>query len=70
LPMTILDEFERDHIVRVLEASNWVVGGRKGAAERLGMKRTSLVYKMRRLQISRPVIAQLVGGANGWLQEG
>jgi len=70
LPMTILDEFERDHFVRVLEASNWVVGGRKGAAERLGMKRTSLVYKMRRLQISRPVIAQLVGGANGWLQEG
>jgi formate hydrogenlyase transcriptional activator len=38
----------------VLEASDWVVGGRNGAAQRLGMKRTSLVYKMRKLKISRP----------------
>jgi formate hydrogenlyase transcriptional activator len=55
VPITGLDELERDHILRVLEASNWVVGGRNGAAERLGMKRTSLVYKMRKFQISRPV---------------
>jgi formate hydrogenlyase transcriptional activator len=55
LPITGLEEVERDHIVRALEASNWVVGGRNGAAERLGMKRTSLVYKMRKLRISRPV---------------
>ena len=55
MPMTGLDEVERDHILRALEASKWVVGGRKGAAERLGMKRTSLVYKMRRLRISRPI---------------
>lgn len=54
LPMTGLEEVERDHIVRVLEATNWVVGGRNGAAERLGMKRTSLVYKMRKLRILRP----------------
>jgi formate hydrogenlyase transcriptional activator len=53
-PMTGLQEVERDHIVRALEASNWVVGGRYGAAERLGMKRTSLVYRMRKLRISRP----------------
>ena len=53
-PMTGLEEVERDHIVRALEASNWVVGGRNGAAERLGMKRTSLVYRMRKLRISRP----------------
>jgi formate hydrogenlyase transcriptional activator len=52
--MTGLEEVERDHIVRVLEASNWVVGGENGAAKRLGMKRTSLIYKMRRLQIIRP----------------
>ena len=52
LPITGLEEVERDHIVRALEASNWVVGGRNGAAERLGMKRTSLVYKMRKLQIN------------------
>jgi len=54
LPVTGLEELERDHIVRVLEASNWVVGGRNGAAERLGMKRTSLLYKMRKFRISRP----------------
>ena len=52
--MTGLEEVERDHIIRALEASNWVVGGRNGAAERLGMKRTSLVYRMRKLRISRP----------------
>jgi formate hydrogenlyase transcriptional activator len=54
-PMTGLQEVERDHIVRALEASNWVVGGRNGAAKRLGMKRTSLVYRMQKLRISRPV---------------
>jgi formate hydrogenlyase transcriptional activator len=48
-----LAEVERDHIVRALEASNWVVGGRNGAAARLGMKRTSLVYRMQKLGISR-----------------
>jgi formate hydrogenlyase transcriptional activator len=56
--MTGLEEVERDHILRALEASNWVVGGRNGAAERLGMKRTSLVYKMRKLRIIRPVSSQ------------
>jgi formate hydrogenlyase transcriptional activator len=59
LPIAGLEEVERDHIVHALEASHWVVGGRNGAAERLGMKRTSLVYKMGRLGISRPVSAQL-----------
>jgi formate hydrogenlyase transcriptional activator len=54
LPMTCLHELERDHIVRVLEASNWVVGGCNGAAERLGMKRTSLLYRMRKFRIIRP----------------
>jgi formate hydrogenlyase transcriptional activator len=53
-PMTGLQEVERDHIVRALEASHWVVGGRNGAAERLGMKRTSLVYRMQKLRISKP----------------
>jgi formate hydrogenlyase transcriptional activator len=55
MPMTGLDEVKRDHILRALEASNWVVGGRNGAADRLGMKRTSLVYKMRKLRIHRAV---------------
>jgi formate hydrogenlyase transcriptional activator len=53
LPMTGLEEVERDHIVRALEASHWVVGGRNGAAARLGMKRTSLIYRMRKLGIHR-----------------
>jgi formate hydrogenlyase transcriptional activator len=48
-----LAEVERDHIVRALEASGWVVGGRNGAAARLGMKRTSLVYRMQKLGVSR-----------------
>lgn len=54
LPISGLAQVERDHILRVLEASHWVVGGRNGAAERLGMKRTSLVYRMRKLRIFRP----------------
>jgi formate hydrogenlyase transcriptional activator len=58
VPIMGLDELERDHILRVLEASNWVVGGRNGAAERLGMKRTSLVYKMQKFRINRPAIGQ------------
>jgi formate hydrogenlyase transcriptional activator len=48
-----LAQVERDHIVHALEACKWVVGGRNGAAARLGMKRTSLVYRMQKLGISR-----------------
>ena len=55
LPMAGLEEIQRDHIVRALEASHWIVGGRNGAAERLGMKRTTLLYKMRKFRILRPV---------------
>jgi formate hydrogenlyase transcriptional activator len=53
-PIRGLAQVERDHILRVLEASDWVVGGRNGAAERLGMKRTTLISKMQRLRIRRP----------------
>ena len=56
--ITGLHELERDHILRVLEASDWIVGGRHGAATRLGMKRTSLLYRMRKFRITRPVSAQ------------
>lgn len=49
-----LAEVERDHILRALEATNWVIGGQSGAAARLGMKRTSLVYRMKKLLIRRP----------------
>ncbi len=54
VPMNGLAEVERDHILRALEASNWVIGGQNGAAARLGMKRTSLAYRMKKLRIRRP----------------
>jgi formate hydrogenlyase transcriptional activator len=50
----VLKQAEREQIVRALRESNWVVGGAHGAATRLGLKRTSLAYKMQRLGISRP----------------
>ena len=52
-PVTLKDA-ERDHILRALEQSAWVIGGERGAAARLGLKRTSLVSTMRRLGIVRP----------------
>ncbi len=52
-PVT-LEEAERDHILRALEQTGWVIGGAGGAAARLGLKRTSLVSTMRRLGIVRP----------------
>ena len=54
-PLTGLEEVEREHILRALSVSNWVVSG---AAGRLSMKRTTLVYKMQKLGISRPTSAQ------------
>jgi formate hydrogenlyase transcriptional activator len=42
---------ERDHILRALEATNWVLAGPRGAAARLGMKRTTLQSKMRKLGV-------------------
>ena len=54
IPIMGLKEVERDHIVRALDASKWVVGGRNGAAQILGMKRTSLLFRMRKLGICRP----------------
>jgi formate hydrogenlyase transcriptional activator len=68
VPINGLEEVERDHILRALEASNWVIGGQSGAAARLGMKRTSLVYRMKKLHIRRPAVvprARGVGGAAG-----
>jgi len=51
-PVT-LEEAERDHIRRVLDQANWVIGGPNGAAARLGMKRTTLQSKMKKLGIAR-----------------
>jgi len=54
IPPTTLESAEREHIVRVLREADWVIGGPGGAAERLGLKRTTLQSKMRKLGISRP----------------
>jgi formate hydrogenlyase transcriptional activator len=43
-----LNEVERDYILRVLDESNWIVGGPGGAARRLGLPRTTLISKMKR----------------------
>jgi formate hydrogenlyase transcriptional activator len=48
-----LADAEREHILHALEESNWVVGGKAGAAARLGLKRTTLADKMRRSGLSR-----------------
>jgi formate hydrogenlyase transcriptional activator len=47
---------DRDQIIEALTASKWVLGGPGGAAERLGLKRTTLLYRMRKLGITRPGI--------------
>jgi formate hydrogenlyase transcriptional activator len=49
-----LKDVERDHILRALTISNWVVGGPNGAAARLGLNRTTLNHRMRKLGITRP----------------
>jgi formate hydrogenlyase transcriptional activator len=51
-PVT-LAEAEHDHILNALRESNWVVGGAAGAAARLGVKRTTLISKMRKRGLSR-----------------
>jgi formate hydrogenlyase transcriptional activator len=48
-----LKGLEREHIIQALAATNWVLGGPKGAAARLGLARTSLIAKMRKLGITR-----------------
>ena len=49
-----LESVERDHILRVLGESSWVIGGPTGAAVRLGLNRTTLNNRMRKLGIIRP----------------
>src|SRR5579862_7289337 len=48
-----LEEAERDHILKTLERTRWVVAGPNGAAARLGMKRSTLYFRMQKLGISR-----------------
>ena len=49
-----LKEIEKRHILAVLEQTNWVFAGPNGAAARLGIKRSTLQFRMQKLGISRP----------------
>jgi len=49
-----LEHAEREHIIRALREAEWIVGGPKGAAMRLGMKRTTLQSRIKKLGIARP----------------
>jgi len=51
--MATLEVAEREHILHALRETNWVLGGPHGAATRLGMKRTTLQSRMRKLGIAR-----------------
>jgi formate hydrogenlyase transcriptional activator len=55
IPITTLEEAERQHILRALRQTEWRIAGPKGAAAILGMKRTTLQARMRKLGIRRPV---------------
>ncbi len=65
VPLSGLAEVERDHILHALEVSKWVISG---AAARLGMKRTSLAYRMKKLGIRRSADVpekRSIAGASG-----
>jgi len=49
-----LEEVERAHIITVLEECGWRVRGKGGAAERLGLKRSTLQSRMKKLGVRRP----------------
>jgi DNA-binding NtrC family response regulator len=49
-----LDEVQRVHILEVLQSCDWKIYGKDGAAERLGLKRTTLQSRMKKLGIERP----------------
>jgi formate hydrogenlyase transcriptional activator len=46
-----LADADREHILETLNQTNWLIGGQDGAAIRLGVPRTTLIYKMRKLGI-------------------
>jgi len=50
---TTLKDSERILILRTLDSVGWVIGGARGAATKLGLKRTTLIHKMQKLGISR-----------------
>jgi formate hydrogenlyase transcriptional activator len=53
-----LEAVEREHIMKILRETGWVIGGPTGAAARLGLNRTTLNHRMRKLGINRPQLQQ------------
>jgi formate hydrogenlyase transcriptional activator len=53
-PGTTLEEVERAHIVKVLQECGWRIRGKEGAAERLGLNRSTLQSRMKKLGIRKP----------------
>jgi formate hydrogenlyase transcriptional activator len=53
-PVVTMEAAERQHILRALEETGWTIGGPRGAAARLGMKRTTLQSRMQKFGITRP----------------
>jgi formate hydrogenlyase transcriptional activator len=56
--MGTLEDADRAYIKAILRETNWVVGGPNGAAARLGLRRTTLIARMRKLGISREIVAR------------
>jgi formate hydrogenlyase transcriptional activator len=56
-----LEDAQRALILETLDQAGWIVGGPRGAAAKLGLKRTTLLAKMRRFDISRPVLEEAIG---------
>jgi formate hydrogenlyase transcriptional activator len=48
-----LEEFERAHILVTLQQTRWILSGPRGAANRLGIKRSTLQFRMKKLGIER-----------------
>jgi chemotaxis protein methyltransferase CheR len=53
-PLKSMEAIEYDHIVRVLEYTDWKVSGKNSAAEILGLKRGTLIGRMKKLGIQKP----------------
>ena len=53
-----LEEADRKHILEALEATDWILAGPRGAAARLGLKRSTLQFRMAKLGITRPRLSR------------
>ena len=67
-PIKTLAQAERDHILVALKEADWVLAGPHGAAARLGLNRSTLQFRMRKLGIVRPD-AMWVGAEQNWSKD-